>query len=306
MHSYNSIIRLPRSVQRRLEASAQELLNPPNGLRVDFSRPFGESALLSADSLSWRIFKNPMALLIGGLAAVILELAEPAVRTGVWEHSTFRSDPMRRLQRTGLAAMVTVYGARSVAEPMIARVVHMHSKVAGETPDGEPYSATDPRLLTWVQATATFGFAEAYSRYVRRLNLEEFDLLFREGSAASTLYGAVDAPTSHAELQALFTGMRNRLEPSPIILEFLDIMRTVKGFPVPLRWMQGTLVRAAVDIIPPWIRERLGLTHHFGLRGAERWLIEAAGAVADRVLLSGSPSAQACGRLGIPTVHLYA
>jgi uncharacterized protein (DUF2236 family) len=240
------------------------------------------------------------------LAAVILELAEPAVRTGVWEHSTFRSNPMRRLQRTGLAAMVTVYGARSVAEPMIARVVRMHAKVAGETADGVPYSATDPRLLSWVQATATFAFAEAYSRYVRPLNSAEFDLVFREGAAASTLYGAVQAPASHAELQALFTGMRNRLEPSPIIFEFLDIMRTVKGFPLPLCWMQGTLVRAAVELVPAWIRERLGLTHQFGLNRAERWLVEAAGAAADRILLTGSPSAQACRRLGLPTLQLYA
>jgi uncharacterized protein (DUF2236 family) len=137
------------------------------------------------------------------------------------------------------------------------------------------------------------------------LSAGEFDLLFREGSAASTLYGAVDAPRSYGELQALFAGMGNRLEPSPIIFEFLDIMRTVKGFPMPLCWMQATLVRAAVDIIPPWIRERLGLTHHFGLRSAESWLIEAVGAIADRVPLSGSPSAQACGRLGIPTMQLY-
>ncbi len=306
MHSPSPIIRLPRSLQRRLEAGAQELLNPPDDLSIDFSRPAGESALLPADSISWRIFKNPLALLIGGLAAVILELAEPAVRTGVWEHSTFRSNPMRRLQRTGLAAMVTVYGARSVAEPMIARVVRMHSKVAGETAAGVPYSATDPRLLTWVQATATFGFAEAYSRYVRPLSQEDFDRLLQEGSAASTLYGALQTPTSYAELQALFAGMRHRLEPSPIIFEFLDIMRTVKGFPMPLCWMQGTLVRAAVDIVPAWIRERLGLTQRYGLRSAERWLIEAAGGLADRVMLSGSPSAQACSRLGIPPLQLYA
>ena len=58
---------------------------------------------------------------------------------------------------------------------------------------------------------------------------------------------------------------------------------------MPLCWMQATLVRAAVDIIPPWIRERLGLTRHFGLRSAERWLIEAAGAIADRVPIVGQP-----------------
>ena len=66
--------------------------------------------------------------------------------------------------------MVTVYGARSVALPMIAGVVRMHAKIAGETPAGVPYSAGDARLLAWVQATATFGFAQAYHRYVDPLD----------------------------------------------------------------------------------------------------------------------------------------
>ena len=55
-----------------------------------------------------------------------MELAEPRVRTGVWEHTTFRIDPIRRLQRTGLAAMMTIYSARGTAEAMIARVRWMH------------------------------------------------------------------------------------------------------------------------------------------------------------------------------------
>ena len=67
---------------------------------------------MSPDSVSWRVFKNPISLFIGGVAAVIMELAGPRVRTGVWEHTTFRVDPIRRLRRTGLAAMVTIYGAR--------------------------------------------------------------------------------------------------------------------------------------------------------------------------------------------------
>src|ERR1700738_2938091 len=166
IHPNSSIIRLPWSLQRRLDAAAGALLNPPKGRSIDFARPLGEAALYPPDSLSWRIFKNPVALLIGGITAVILELAEPGVRTGVWEHSSFRKDPMGRLQRTGLAAMVTVYGARSIAVPMIAGIVRMHAKVAGKPPAGVPYSAGDTHLLTWVQATASFGFAEAYSRYV--------------------------------------------------------------------------------------------------------------------------------------------
>src|SRR5258707_12607587 len=159
MHPGSSIIRLPWSLQRRLDAAAGALMNPQNGRTIDFTRPLGEAALYAPDSLSWRIFKNPVALLIGGIAAVILELAEPAVRTGVWEHSSFRKDPMGRLQRTGLAAMVTVYGARSIAESMIARGVRMHAKGPGETPAGVPYSACDANLLTSVQATAAVGLA---------------------------------------------------------------------------------------------------------------------------------------------------
>jgi uncharacterized protein (DUF2236 family) len=114
---------------------------------------------VSPDSVSWRVFKNPLSLFIGGVAAVIMELAEPRVRTGVWEHTTFRTDPIQRLRRTGLAAMVTIYGARGKAEAMIARIRRMHDRVTGLTPAGEIYRANDPELLNWVQATAAYGLS---------------------------------------------------------------------------------------------------------------------------------------------------
>ena len=90
------------------------------------------------------MFKNPVAVFIGGVTAVLLEFAEPRVRDGVWQHSSFRTDPLTRLQRTGLAAMVTVYGPRSKAEAMIAGVVRRHERVTGWTSEGEPYRANDP------------------------------------------------------------------------------------------------------------------------------------------------------------------
>ena len=276
------------------------------GHTFDFARPLGEPALLPTDSISWRVFKNPIALFIGGMAAVILELAEPTVRTGVWEHSSFRKDPIGRLRRTGLAAMVTVYGARSIAEPMIAGVVQMHAKVAGRTPAGVSYSANDARLLTWVQATAAFGFAEAYNHYVQPLSQMELDALYHEGALASRLYGALDAPRSNAELLALFDSMKGRLEPSRIIFEFLQIMCATPAFPQPILWMQRILVRAAVEIIPDWMRDCLGLTASFGLRPGEKWLVRLAGALSDRIVVPQSPAPQSCLRLGLPITYLYA
>ena len=47
---------------------------------VDFRQPAGEAA---SDSVSWQVFKNPVSLFIGGVTTVLLELAEPRVRSGV-------------------------------------------------------------------------------------------------------------------------------------------------------------------------------------------------------------------------------
>jgi uncharacterized protein (DUF2236 family) len=246
-----------------------------------------------------------VALFVGGTAAVILELAEPAVRAGVWEHSSFRKDPLSRLRRTGLAAMITIYGARSIAEPMIARVVRMHAEVQGTTAEGIRYSASDPRLLTWVHATAAFGFAAAYNRYVEPLSGARFDDFYREGAPVSHLYGALQAPQSVIAMKALFESMRPHLAPSPIIFEFLRIMRETKAFPRPLRWMQPMLLRAAVDLIPDGLRQCLGLSEFYGLRAHERRLTQWAGAAANRIVLPASPAVQSCLRLGLPKTYLY-
>jgi uncharacterized protein (DUF2236 family) len=301
----SSIIRLPAVLQRRLDGAINALLNVQKSRTIDFSRPFREEALVGPDSVSWRIFKNPVALFVGGVAAVILELAEPAVRAGVWEHSSFRKDPIGRLRRTGMAAMVTVYGARSVAEPMIAGVVRRHAAVDGETAAGVPYSANDPTLLRWVHATAIFGFAEAYNRYVDPLTAAEFDALYREGAPASRLYGATDAPQSVAAMRDLFESMRGRLDPSPIVFQFLEIMGEAAAFPRPLLWLQPILVRAAVDMVPDWVRELLGLSESYGLRPRERWLVRLAGDLSNRIIPIQSPATQACIRLGLPVTHLY-
>jgi uncharacterized protein (DUF2236 family) len=270
---------------------------------IDFRAPAGEAALAPADSVSWRVFKNPVALFAGGIAAVLLELAEPRVRTGVWNHSSFRDDPVRRMSRTGMAAMVTVYGARSVAERMIAGVRHMHERVTGTTPGGSAYDANDPELLDWVQATAAFGFLEAYCALVKPLPQAQRDRFHAEGEAAALLYGATGAPRSEADCRALFARMTPKLERSDIVFEFLDIVGRAPVLPPLLRPAQGLFIRAGVQIVPRDIRALLGLEQH-GLAAWERVMVRGVGAAADRVRLPGPP-ADACARLGLPADYLY-
>ena len=282
-------------LQRRLA----RLIYPPGTHADDFLQPPGEAALLAADSMSWRVFRNPVAMFVGGVTAVLLELAEPRVRSGVWEHTTFREQPLLRMQRTGYAAMMTVFGARSRAEAMIRRINAGHARIAGCTPAGVPYTADDVELLTWVHATATFGFLQAYAACVRPVASAGRDAFYAENQPSARLYGVHAPPASERELQALFERMHPRLEPSEVVLEFLAIMRTVPLLPVPLRAAQRLLIAAAVQTLPPALRDRLGLDGPGWRLAPWQWrLVRALGRTADHLSLPTLPAQLARRRLG--------
>jgi uncharacterized protein (DUF2236 family) len=287
-----------------LTRAVRDFTTVPGGPRVDFINPPGEPALAAPDSVSWRVFKNPVALFVGGVTAVILELAEPRVRTGVWEHSSFKTDPLTRLKRTGLAAMVTVYGARSVAEAMIAGVGRQHARVGGVTPDGAAYQASDVELLDWVQATASFGFMGAYHSLVEPLSAVERDRFYSEAAPAARLYGALGAPRSEAAWEAQLAAMLPKLERSEIVLEFLELMRGVKAAG-PLSRLQHPLIRAAVGLVPEAVRDVLGLGPEWLPRALELPVIRAAARLADRTPIPGAPPWEASVRMGLAGGWLY-
>ncbi len=279
-----------------LDRLSAKLLGPAE---FDFALPPGEPSVIAPDSVSWRVFANPVSMYIGGMAAVLLELGEPRVRHGVWDHSSFRRDPAGRLRRTGMAAMVTVYGARSSFEAMAARVRRMHGRITGTTPEGLAYSAEDPELLLWVQVTAAYGFLEAYHAYVRPIGAAQRDRYYAEAEAGAALYGVQEPPLSQGAVDAVFARMQPTLEPSPILGELLDILRTAPILPLPLRPMQRVAVRAAVDLVPPGLRRQLGLAGQPRPRPGERALLKALAQLAERTHLPSSPAAQALRRMGL-------
>jgi uncharacterized protein (DUF2236 family) len=296
---------IPAFLVARLDTFLRQQLEPSEGMpMVDFSKPAGEPALASPDSVSWRVFRNPVSLYIGGITAVLMELAEPSVRTGVWDHTSFRTDPLRRMRRTGLAAMVTVYGARSISEPMIAGVSRMHSRIEGLTPAGVPYRADDPELLRWVHATALYGFMEAYHRHVCPLSPMDRDRFVTEGVPAALLYGAKDPPLTEDDLKTLFEGMQPRLERSDIVFEFLGIMDKIAVIPLGSRPLNHLMVRAAVELLPAKVREILGLDRGYKLPIGAAHLLRLLGSSVERLRLVSTPASQSCVRMGLPPDYL--
>ncbi|WP_334162333.1 oxygenase MpaB family protein [Phenylobacterium sp.] len=240
--------------------SPRPLFDALPGGRVNYREPKGDPGFFGPDSMAWKVSANPVALAVGGVAAVILELAEPRVRSGVWDHSTFRTDPLARMQRTGEASTIVTFGPTAAAQARIDMVTRMHQRVSGTTPEGQAYTALEPELMTWVHVTAGWGFLNAYRRYLEpEMSLADQDRYHAEGAALGRAFGAPEPPGSVAEVDALFDRMRPSLRPHPIIGEFLKIVSTTSPLGLAGRALQPLVVEAAIDLVPPDLRRRLEL-----------------------------------------------
>jgi uncharacterized protein (DUF2236 family) len=275
------------------------------GTAIDFAAPRGEPALLAPDSVQWRIYKNPIALGIGGIAAVLLEFAEPRIRSGVWDHSTYKADPIGRSRRTGLVAMLACYGPASSAKAVIGQVNRMHGKVKGETPDGTKYRALDPLLLDWVAATASYGFLMAYDRFVRPLSDADKDRFMADGDAIGREFGARHTPPTVGAFMAMMDELEPRFEPHPIIFEFLDIIQSGRAAPGVPRFLHRAIARASVSLLPGHIRHKLELGPRYDLTRLDRTALRIAGRLADRHIDRTAPHCQASVRLGLPHDFLF-
>jgi uncharacterized protein (DUF2236 family) len=275
------------------------------GWKIDFTAPVGAPAYLGPDSVQWRIYKNPIALGIGGVAAVLLEFADARIRSGVWDHSTYKLDPIGRSKRTGTAAMVGVYGPQAAARRVIQGVGNMHAKVTGETPKGEAYRALDPELLDWVAATAAYGFLNAYDRFVAKVSEADQTRFYAEGATIGRLYGVEQSLTSNAHFMAMMEHLAPRFEPHPIVEEFLGIIQSGQAAPGTPKFLHKALARAAVSLLPPLVRQKLGLGRAYDLTLTDRIALRIVGAIAERTPDLNGPPCQACVRLGLPADFLY-
>jgi len=284
---------LDRIYERRLSP-------PPDLARFNFTEPKGDPGYFGPGSMTWVVFSNPVPMAVGGIAATLLELAEPRVRAGVWNHSTFRKEPFKRVQRTGIAALVTAYGGRPQADELTARVRRMHDRVKGVTEGGENYHANDPELLRWVQVTAAWGFLAAYKRFVNpAVSRADQDRYYAEGVPTAGLYGleGADVPTSRAAVEQYMAEVAPRLEPSPILDEFLALVREVP-FLLPVASAQQVIVDAAIELLPRWARQQLKLETNAMTRPLRTASLRAMAQVADWGLAK-SPAHQACARVGV-------
>ena len=234
------------------------LLSDPANPRIVIARD--GSGLFAPDSVSWRVHIDVTGMMVGGIAALMLQMLHPRVLAGVWDHSGFREDMNARLRGTARFIAQTTFETRVAAEAQIARVRHIHDAVTGTLPDGTPYSANDPRLLAWVHVAEATSFLAGWIRYGEPgMSAADQDRYFDEIAIIGELLGADPLPHSKAEADAIIRDFLPELKADERSREVLHLLLHQRAPSLMLVPFQALTMNAAVELIPDWARHMHGL-----------------------------------------------
>ncbi|HEX8803273.1 MAG TPA: oxygenase MpaB family protein, partial [Acidimicrobiales bacterium] len=227
-----------------------------------YTDPPGDPGWFGPGSVTWRVHGDP-SMLVGGVSALLLQTLHPLAMAGVADHSNYRDDPLGRLARTSSFVVGTTYGSTEVAEHLVAVVKAVHRRVRGTAPDGRPYSADDPDLVTWVHATEVSGFLRAHQRFVPfPVRGEAADRYLHEMAVVAERLGATSVPRSRVALHAYFGAMRPGLEAGELARDAARFITTpvgpAAGNPL-LSAAHQVVIQAGVGLLPGWARDMLGL-----------------------------------------------
>jgi len=207
-----------------------------------------QNAHFAPDSVIWRVHGDVTSMMVGGIAALLLEMLHPLALAGVLGHSTFRQDMLGRLRRTARFIAITTYGERSAADDAMARVRGIHQRVNGTLPDGRSYSASDPHLIAWIHVAGALCFLAAYVRYVEPdMSMADADRYFAETALTAQGLGAIVVPKTLADAHKLLESYRPELEATRETHEISALI--LDDSLDPARALLGT---AAIDLLPPW------------------------------------------------------
>jgi uncharacterized protein (DUF2236 family) len=242
-------------------------------LDIDRNRP-----LVDPNGMYWRVNRESF-LLLGGGAALLLQLAHPLVAAGVADHSNFREEPVRRLYRTIRTMQQLVYEDQHTALAAARRVKRVHARVRGHLrwgtphyPVGTPYRASDPKLLLWVHATLLATALTTYESFLPRLTSLERSAFYEESKVVGRVLGLAesDLPQDYPAFSDYFRSMVEGPE-----LAISDAVRELAEHVIhpPISWFPriagDALTVATAALLPERVRDIYGLP--WGTRRQLAW-----------------------------------
>ncbi len=221
-----------------------------------------DDAFSPPDGMARRVHGDLPAMLIGGVSALLLQTLHPLAMAGVAEHSSYQEDPLGRLRRTASFVGTTTFGTVTEAAAAIDQVHRVHRRVKGIAPDGRPYSADDPELVTFIHVAEVASFLASSQRYGSRpLTPERMRPVLRGGRAGGPGSRGRRGPRARApRWRAISCACGPRSMPARRPRPPRDwLLRGVARRPGE-RAVYSLVVAAAVGVLPGWARRELGLS----------------------------------------------
>lgn len=244
-------------IRSRIEQQLMSLTGLSLG-QLDLENPKGDPGLFGPDSISWQVHGDFSSMLIGGISALLLQALHPLALAGVWDHSNFRQDMLGRLRRTSQFVSGTTFGARRDADWLIEKVRTIHLQMIGTAPDGRPYAASDPDLLTWVHVAEVSNFLAAHLRYRNpQLSAADQDRYFTEIAVVAERLGARNVPKSRQAVADYLQRMRPQLLCDERSREVLRLLLAAPAPSVLARPFGDLMMKAGIDLLPDWASDML-------------------------------------------------
>jgi uncharacterized protein (DUF2236 family) len=222
-----------------------------------------DTGILAVDSVARQINRESF-LLLGGTAALLMQVAHPLVAAGVDQHSDFRRSPLRRLVRTVNTTLAIVFGERATAEMALKRIGRSHAPVRGQAADGRAYRARDPQLMLWVQATLVLTSVRWYEAVMGPLTKSERDEYWAEGKFFAGELGVPRDlfPATYADLERYEeTMLRTAVIPDETATVVArEVIRPYRWLPEIGYWPTDAL---SAGLLPAALRNAFGL--RFGI-----------------------------------------
>lgn len=227
-----------------------------------------DAGLFGPGTITWRVNREGV-LLLGGGAAIILQLAHPLVAAGVSQHSNYRDEPWARLYRTLDMTTKITFGPTQLAEDTARRLRHVHGLIKGVTtegagrfPAGTPYDSRTPDLRMWVHATLVHVSLAVYTRYVAPLTIADQQRYYEEQKLLGEKFGIPreHQPDTFAEFNAYFNRMIESDE-TAVTDALRDVVDATLNPPLPrvARPLVEALNLATVGLLPPTLRSDLDI-----------------------------------------------
>lgn len=246
-------------IRSRIETQVMSLTGLSLG-QLDLENPKGDPGLFGPDAICWQVHGDFPSMLIGGISALMLQALHPLALAGVWDHSNFRQDMLGRLRRTGQFISGTTFGSTHDANWLIDKVRTIHLQVTGTAPDGRPYAASDPDLLTWVHVAEVSNFLAAHLRYLNpELSPTDQDKYYDETAVIAERLGARNVPRSVRAIAEYLEQIRPELLCDERSREVLRILLNAPAPSLLAKPMGALMTQAGIDLLPNWASEMLSV-----------------------------------------------